>query len=434
MSSPRTLLPAALLALAPACNEPAPPDLNVLLLTVDTLRADHLEPYGYGRPTSPGLDAFAETARVFDRAQATSSWTLPGLASLFTGHYTSTHGCWRFDSRLDDSFHTLAEILRDAGYDTAAVASHVFLGTDYGLHQGFVHYDEDLVHSVAASHRAISSPAVTEKGLRFLEHKAAMAAEGPWFLWLHYFDPHDVYQAHEGYAETFGAERDVDLYDGEIAFTDAHLARVLEAVDRLGLADDTLVVFTADHGEEFGDHGGEKHGHTLYRELVRVPLLIRAPGFPPGRSDSLVSGVDLLPTVLELAGLRPPLPVVGRSLVPELRGEDPGEGAVLAELRLQPEQQLEGVLQGDWKLIVDRRGDERSLYDLGADPGETRDLLAEEAEVAAGLERVLEALLESARSAAGAYSSPGSLSLLPGDADRLSDLGYGEGGAPEGAR
>jgi hypothetical protein len=228
------------LALAPACDRPSatrpaatdfeggdtdsvqedgPPDGgplardNLLLLAVDTLRADHLGAYGYQRPTSPHIDRFFAEAIVFDDAHSTSSWTLPAFASLMTSTHSSTHGCWQFRSQLDPSFTTLAEVLRNSGYHTAAVTSHTFLRKSYGLGQGFEDYDESLIVRLRQSHRAISSPMVTERALVFLDRQANMEERRPWFLWVHYFDPHHVYNEHPGVTEEFGGEP-VDLYDG----------------------------------------------------------------------------------------------------------------------------------------------------------------------------------------------------------------------------
>jgi arylsulfatase A-like enzyme len=419
---------AALLALT-ACGEPPPSSRpNVLLLTVDTLRADHLGCYGYEQPTTPAIDALASGGTRFTRAQASSSWTLPGLASLLTSTYTTTNGCWRFDDALDASFATLAEALLSAGYETGAVASHVFLGTEYGLDQGFVHYDDDLVYTMSDSHQAVSSPTVSDKGIAFLEAAAGSPEERPWLLWLHYFDPHDTYLHHEGFTERFG---DVDdplaLYDGEIAFTDRHIGRVLDAVERLGLTDDTLVVFTSDHGEEFGDHGGERHGHTLFGELVRVPLILRGPGIPVDELDAVVRTVDVLPTLLELCGVGPQAAPAGESLVPLLTGGRRAPGPALAELRLSAESAYDAVIDGPLKLIVAADGGEARLHDLAADPAETRDLAAERPGDVERLTAELLRLRDEALRASLSYEVAPDVELLPGASERLGHLGYGDG-------
>ena len=414
-----------LLALVGCSRAPArPAGPNLLLITIDTLRADRLGLYGHGRPTSPGLDAFATTAVTFEDAGVHAPWTLPSFASMFTSTYSSTHGCWTFDSRLDDSFVTLAETLRDAGWDTALIASHVFLGARFGLGQGFVHVDDELVHEMYQSDRSITSPEVTQRAAHFIAQQAVSPDAGPWFLWAHYFDPHFEYQPQPGFSERFGLDSPADLYEGEIAFTDRHVAELLASLEAEGLADDTVVVVVSDHGEGFGDHGPLYHGNSLYQELLRTPLIIRAPNFAPRRVTEPVRAVDLMPTLLELLEVAPERPLAGRSLVPLMRGERLPEAPHLAELRLDEKHALDSLRRGRWKLILDRTAERRTLFDLESDPGETRDLASTEPARADALERELEELRAHARREAGRYSTGTGPELLPGQLGKLSDLGY----------
>ena len=421
----------------PARSGPRPP--HVLFVTIDTLRADHLGLYGYDRPTSPALDAFAETATVFDAAQSSSSWTLPSLASALTGHYTSTHRCWGFSSRLDDSFTTLTEVLLAGGYDTACVTSHVFTTTRHGLQQGFVHFDDSFAYPAVPAEKAVTSGEISDRGLAFLEQKAAVrdrqGEDEPWFLWLHYFDPHDEYVRHAGVTELFedpppANELEVAraLYDGEIRFTDGHVGRVFAALERLGFADDTVVVVLSDHGEEFGDHGQRGHGHTLFRELVRVPFLIRAPGTDPGRVASAVRTVDLMPTVLDLVGLRGPGDLPGVSLAGLMRGRSDGRDLpALAELDQWDRNALESLQEGRWKYMRRQlEGDawEERLYDLEADPGEARDVAADHPDVAAQLRQKLERMRRAARKLGEEYGRAGDLQLSGGETGSIEGLGY----------
>jgi len=419
------LLALASMAGAPSCGEPAAEEArgpNVLLISVDTLRADHLSFHGYGRATSPRLDAFAAQSTVFEEARSSASWTLPGLASILTSRFSSGHGCWTSESSLSAEVPTLAELFRDAGYDTACVVSHIFLTGRYGLQRGFVHFDDELDFPAVHPHETRSSPRVTERGVAWLEQKALAPDGHPWLLWLHYFDPHDTYLAHEE-APGFGGEHEVDLYDGEIRYTDAHLGRVLEALERTGLAGETVVVLTADHGEEFRDHGGLRHGKTLYREQLHVPLVLRAPGFAPLRVPELVRTVDVLPTLLELCGLAPPAGLEGRSLVPHMRGEATDERPALAELRLRDGHHFDAVVSGGWKLIVDVEDGEPQLYDLAGDPGEQRDLADERPEEVRRLRVLLEGLVSDSRALAPAEGSS-RVHLSPEDLEVLEDLGY----------
>jgi arylsulfatase A-like enzyme len=417
----------------PACGD-APPVAgpNVLLVSIDTLRADHLGFHGYERPTSPELDAFAETAVVFDGAQAAASWTLPGMASVLTSTYTSTHLCWTLGSRLDESFLTLTESLLAHGWDTACVVSHLFCTTRHGLQQGFVHFDDTYAYPEIDPEDAVTSEVISDRGIEFIERKAEVADGRPWFLWLHYFDPHETYVEQPGFTERFGApdepsalQRQIDLYDGEIAYTDHHVGRVLDALEARGLAEDTIVVLVSDHGEEFQDHGGIRHGHALYGELIRVPFVIRAPGIAPRRVADVVRTVDLMPTVLDLAGLPVPHQAVGRSLRDALEGAALPSALALSEIGMNDALVLDAIVDGRMKLI--RRLSEEGrleLYDLEADPLEREDLAASDPEEAARLERALDRLkLEATRKAGDFDVSPAS-DLSPTALEHLSALGY----------
>jgi len=438
------LLLAATMLTGAACEQGSSdvPDVpeasNVLLLTVDTLRADHLTPYGYERGTSPALDSLASGAVVFESAQASSSWTLPALASVMTGHYTSTHGCWKRRSRLSPAFETLTEVLRDGGYDTACVVSHIFLARNYGLQQGFVHFDTAFDRAEAHEDTHVSSPRVTREGVAWIENKAGGEDRAPWFLWLHYFDPHFKYVVHEGQEPSFGTDGVEDLYDNEILFTDRHIGRVLDALERTGLAPRTVVVFFADHGEEFDDHGGKYHGHTLHEELTRIPLIIRAPGVSAGRVAHPVRTVDIMPTVLELVGLEVPEGLAGASLVPSLSGEVQDLPA-LAELRLfGTAHHYDSLVAGEWKLIVGREEGRAALYQLSRDPNEQSDVAAAFPERVNELRERMRAMIGEAEDASHAYAPVADLDLSGSEAHQLKALGYTDGddesgdGAPQG--
>jgi len=401
---------------------------NILFVSVDTLRADHMGVHGYERNTTPEVDAWAEGATVFDNAQASASWTLPGLASVLTSLYTSSHNCWTFNSRLDPAYVTLPEILTGAGYDTMCVTSHVFLARRYGLQQGFVHFDDEFAHPEEDPTQVVTSEMVSDKGIRFLEQKAASPDEAPWMLWLHYFDPHGEYNVHEGISEEFGTVEEIDRYDGEIKFTDLHIGRVLRTLDELGLDEDTLVVFFSDHGEEFMDHGGMRHAHALWRELVRVPLIVKAPGCPPGRVTELVRTVDILPTILDFVPpLRPPVDIEGVSLkrMIESGGNVGGEPlAALSEIRLQESASLDSVIRGRWKLIVDSIDGDAKLFDIEADPLETRDLAAEHPEQVAELKEFLKGMIQRARKHGEKYGEAQVLGLSESQLEQMEGLGY----------
>ncbi len=418
---------AASLALG-ACGAPPPPQQpNLLLIGVDTLRADRLSGYGYPGPTSPRIDAFLSQAAVFEDAQATSSWTLASFASLLTSLYPSSHRCASFATRLLPQYTTLAELLSERDYSTAGIVSHLFLGEKHGLSQGFERYDQELVlEDPQRSHEQISSPGITDRALAWLRGRASEPRRQPWFLFVHYFDPHSVYNPHAGFSERF-EESDSGRYDGEIAFTDEHIGRLLEALSELDLAADTVVALVSDHGEEFGEHGSAHHGKTLHREVLQVPFAIRAPGLPPRRVRELVTIVDFLPTVLEL--LRIPLPeapLAGRSLVPLMRGEPLEPRGALAELRLKPEFPADAYVLERWKLVAERGGDAPifRLYDRQADPNEQTDLAAQNPEVVEDLRQRMRAALQAARAVGQTYRGSERVEHSERELEQLRALGY----------
>ena len=422
----------ALGALLGSCGSStgAPPvGPNLLLITVDTLRADSLGTYGAGASSSPALDLLASQSVVFEDAQAHSSWTLPSFASLHTSLDPSAHGCTGFDTFLDPSFTTLAETLVGAGWDTAAVVSHVFLGRDYGLHQGFVHFDDELVMELHKSDEAISSPRVSDKGVAFVEAKAAADDGRPWFLWLHYFDPHVDYLVHPGFEEGIDPDDERAVYQGEVAFTDHHIGRVLEALRAGGQAGGTVVAFTSDHGEEFGEHGGRDHGHTLHQELLRLPLFIRAPGLASRRVSELVRGKDIAPTLLDLLGLSGQRAHSGESLVELMRAEErsPRTRMVLSELSRSPARRYQSLISGQYKLVLDQSNDSVQLYDRTSDVDEQQDLSQQRSSLVSNMRRSLAQALDQARTEGAAYRKGLRAGVGAAERAQLADLGYSDG-------
>lgn len=372
---------------------------NVLIYMIDTLRADHLGVYGYDRPTSPEIDAFAGDATLFRRAVAQSSWTKPAVATLLTGLNPQLHGVNDRKDKLADEAHTLAEYLWEAGYDTAAIFTNGNL-SHMGLGQGYKHYR----HLREGSHRAIHvlSDRLRDEAVHWL---AQRDRSKPFYLYLHATDPHSPYTPPPGYLERIGARVEdpdagliekvkelergvvdptvladlVALYDAEIAFNDHQFGRLLDELRRQGLYDDTLIILLSDHGEEFFDHGWWQHGKTLYQEQLAVPLVVR---FPAGRGagdevEALAQHIDILPTVLDLAGVEWPEDLPGRSLVPRPAGGAPIGAPVHAVSYLQLDnRRAESVTTEDAKLILHHYdlGPGRLLFDLVADAAEERNL------------------------------------------------------------
>lgn len=351
---------------------------HVVLITVDALRADHLGLYGYARATSPELDAFARSAAVFERAYSQEAKTKGSIPSLLTGRFPSSI---RWGGRryvpLHPSETTFVEGLLSAGYHTAGFVTHSYFLPQQGMARGFAHYDTSLVSTQPeVAFGRPSSAALTE---RVLAHLRRVPADRPFFVWAHYFDPHERYLKHEGFSR-FG-ERAIDRYDGEIAYTDHHVGRLLRALRAHPEADNIVVVLTADHGEAFGEHGARFHGRTLYEEEIRVPLLVSGPGIRAGRVRTPVALVDVAPTLLSLVGLPASHEHQGRSLAPALRGEAlpvvPIFSEILPEDRIGPRS---AIVLGDHKLIFDERRNALLLFDLAVDPGERQSLLQRDPE------------------------------------------------------
>lgn len=400
---------ASVLAALTACGRSAPPSL--LLVSIDTLRPDHLGLGGGGRATSPNLDALAAESLVFDDAYSAAGWTLPSVATLLTGLAPREHGATSYQRGLRDRLPTLASLLARRGYDARGFVSHVLLGPEYGLDRGFARYDTSVL-SAGRPDRVATAEALTA---RVLDDLAAHPLEPPFFLWVYYFDPHFRYLRHPDQASS--GDRPLDRYDGEIRYTDQQIGRLLDFLRARHLYSNCVVVATSDHGEEFHEHGGRFH-ENLHQEVVRVPLLIRAPSLAPGRSSAVAEQIDVLPTVLALLGAEIPAGLPGRNLLTASDGERP----VFFERDLPLPFRQRGVLLGSHKLLVvdlvpvevdeSRPAPGRtewkpplrpgtSLYDLAADPGEQRDLYAAGDPIA---ERLLALLLANFREGVGPYN------------------------------
>jgi arylsulfatase A-like enzyme len=328
----------ALGALIASCShEKRPP--NIVLITVDTLRPDRLGYGGGTRPTSPCLDRLAKEGVVFTRATSVAGWTLPSMATILTGHYPSEHGATDFHWSLDDSMPTLASILRAAGYDTYGFVSHVMLTPTYGMGEGFSHFDFSVLN-VGDPHEVTTAQQLTQ-----LASTGMRGVKEPYFLWVHYFDPHFMYIDHPQFH--FGNE-DIDRYDSEVAFTDYYIDDLLKVVDH----GNTIIVFTSDHGEEFGEHGSKYH-YTLHGEVMRVPLIIKGPGITPRTDDQPAEQTDFVPTILALVGVRAPAGLPGHNLLAPRAADEPQ----FIERDRPPQWRQRGVIRGSHKLIVIENAD-----------------------------------------------------------------------------
>jgi arylsulfatase A-like enzyme len=415
---------------------------NVLLISIDTLRADHLGNYGDRHGLTPNLDRLAREGVAFTQAITSSPWTLPAMASLFTAQYPRHHGAGSITngrtplgrSGLPPKTWTLTQALQGAGYRTHAIVTNPYLALRYGFGEGFDTYDNITVESeafVSFSHttalRVLSwawpQIVVGDRGstvsrradalLRRLGGSPADRRAGaPFFLWLHYIDPHppysrpdaarhksmrgdmvlesgdgsgvtgvgttspDVARLRSGEIRLGAKEKEAvhDLYRAEVRSVDDTVGQVLATLDRDGLGDRTLVVVVGDHGEEFWEHGGVEHGRTVYDEVARVPLVMRWPGHLPAgkRVDALARITDVTPTILDLLGLATPAGRDGETLLPLVHGEQSTPHVALIENMLFSEERV-GMRTADRKYVLWENGKEE-VYDLSTDPGERVDL------------------------------------------------------------
>lgn len=374
----------------------------MIFILVDTLRADHLGAYGYPRPTSPGLDAFARESVLFENARSQAACTYPSVNSLLTSRYPEVFlGQPGQALGIPASVPSLAEVLQARGYDTVAVSASAVVrdtpsrhnpGGGYG--RGFDRFEESCVWRPASC--------VNRKAF---EHLRPRAAGKPLFLYLHYLDPHAPYAPPRTHARRFATAKQgrafirngnpnpigewiynqgadpgvtpqemrhlVDLYDDEIAFWDAEFSRLLARLREAGLLEDSIVVVASDHGEEFLEHGDLKHCRNVFDTSIRTPLILHVPGAGPRRVAAPVENLDVVPTLLDYLGIETAgLQLEGESLRPLIEGREREDGRQYAS-------------QGAWRSVSDRRhklihdlaGGGFALYDLAADPGEKKDVL-----------------------------------------------------------
>ena len=417
------IIPLVCAAFIGCAREAAPP--NIILVTIDTLRPDHLSCYGYGRETSPFIDGLAARGTLFRNAYATSSWTPPSMASIFTSLYPRSHGVNHghlsqlrkkvvMQELLSPDFMTIPEALKANGYATFGVSTnpHMYPGT--GFERGFDRFAGLWFSDALATNEEVA------------KLKEEIGAARPYFLWVHYFDPHDPYLMRDPWIREYAVQRSAckkwarmtmkeirerqeeiaadpealralgDLYDSEIAFTDNALRELFEL---LAVDEKALVIITSDHGEGFLDHGLLGHGNSLFEELIRVPLVVALPaGEARARSVAeAVSITDVFPTILAAAGAAVPAGIDGKSLLPLVKGarEDTGRTLLAEQSRGPRENYLKAIRQRRWKAIF--RGDELEeplLFDLETDPLERKNAADERAGGAGSMRDALGGWLE----------------------------------------
>jgi arylsulfatase A-like enzyme len=364
----------------PAAKAALPADLNVVFITIDTLRAD-LGFLGYGRKVSPNLDALAERSTVYERAYSLASYTGKSVGPMLIGKYGSeTHRNWGHFNTFTKQDTFVAERLQKAGVRTMSVQANRYFGRFGGLDRGF-----DVVDLSAApweiaweADEDVSSNKLSDAALKLVAKPENTGKR--FFLWVHYLDPHADYARHKD-IEGFGNNQR-DLYDAEIAFTDKHVGRLLDAIKAAPWGERTAIIVTSDHGEAFGEHKMWRHGYEVWEPLVHVPLLVYVPGAKPSRVAVRRSAIDLAPTILELMGVPGPSKpdpndfLSGVSLLPDLfvgAGGKPAERDVLVDMPGGPyNDERRALYHGDLKLIAS--GAHVEVYDLAKDPGEEQDL------------------------------------------------------------
>lgn len=427
---------------------------NLLLISVDTLRADHLGCYGYARDTSPRIDALAARGVLFEELLSTAPWTLPSYGTLFTGLEPTRHRAG-VERRLEERFGsgedlereqvqdlapsaaTLAQILAREGYRTLGLVSNPYLDARSGVDRGFgrwLHYVNRAQSAVELADRHLTGP-----------------SDAPWFLFVHMIDPHAPYTPLAPWDRKFSgrslaelpnyppslkqlraqapdAELQrllVDLYDGEIAYTDEQVGRLLDLVAARGELENTLVIFHSDHGEEFWEHGGFEHGHALTREVLHVPWIAAGPGLPVGqRVPRRLSSVDVMPTILDWLHVDAPPSLDGRSVAALARGEPLIARDVLSESVLYGPREFKALMRGQWKLVSDGASS-RTLIDLSVDRDERVDLAGAQAQRANEMNEDLRAR---ARRNQNFAAAAGQLSLSEAERRALESLGYFGGG------
>lgn len=427
---------------ASGCTKSQTEKPNVLLIIIDTLSAKHLEVYDDSLNNAPNLSNLAKNGIVFERAYSSAPWTKPSIASVFTGQFPRNHTVTKLNSVLPKDKDTMSEYFKEMGYETSGVISHTLLKRGNGYEQGFE--DFKLVPFRGNVHDSITSDKVTDIAIEQIDkHKQT---KRPFFQFIHYFDPHFNYQHHQKFDRTswykgklrpgmgFRKLRSlipqmtpedqkylVGLYHEEIAFTDEQIGRLLEHLKSNGLYENSVIVVTADHGEEFLDHGGLGHTRTLYDELIRVPLIISwLKTLPSSKQSAMVGTIDLFPSLIELTGGQPGQKLDGLSLFKNSSISIPLERKIFSEVDFKSSgihAHKSGVIENLDKLIFDHLAKQFLLFDLSTDPKEDTNVF--EAHRKEDLEKSLDNFIHSKGT-----SDSETLEHSKEELDQLKSLGY----------
>ncbi|MCX7973221.1 MAG: sulfatase [Candidatus Aminicenantes bacterium] len=367
---------------------------NIILIAIDTLRADHLGCYGYHRNTSPHIDLLAKDSLLFEKTVAQNPWTLPSFASMFTSLYPSQHKVGLIEKKLAESYLTLAEILKGKGYYNIAFTGGAYLSKEFGLSQGFDVFEEFNRPSSNDIEEIISA------AIEWLEKEK----KEKFFMFIHSYQPHSPYWPPADYdifyrnytgritgdlwkdvQIVFGEleskyktipshdrERLISLYDGDILYTDVWIGRFIKTLKELNLYEESLIIFTSDHGEEFNEHGAWEHGHTLYKELLNVPLIIKFPnGAYKGVADKLAELIDIMPTILDFFKIKINHKIDGQSLLRK-------SGNNFAYSQAFPKPNLLSFQEGNIKIIFNFDKRSYEIFNLNDDPDEKNNIFTSE--------------------------------------------------------
>ncbi|HYP98473.1 MAG TPA: sulfatase-like hydrolase/transferase [Polyangiaceae bacterium] len=355
-----------------------PEHLNVVLISIDTLRQGEGSS-GTARPVTPNLDKLSQDSVVFDRAYSLASYTAKSVGPFLLGKYSSeTHRDWSHFNRFTKKDVFVAQRLQQANVHTVSVQGYWYFFANTGLERGFDVINKSAAPALVTVDGDSNTNGDKVSDAALIELAKPELLQQPFFMWIHYVDPHSEYVPHQGF--DFG-NSSRQRYDGEVAFVDHHVGRVLEALEKSLFYDRTAIIVTSDHGEAFAEHGMIRHGFELWEELVRVPLIVRVPGVNARHVQARRSAIDLAPTIMDLCGAPLPTPsatdfLSGSSLVPDLLGAgEPPARPIFIDMAAGPNNQdRQALIEGDKKLVASG-GRALSLYDLAADPAEKNDLL-----------------------------------------------------------
>jgi arylsulfatase A-like enzyme len=397
-----------------------PPRLNLLFVTLDTTRADHIRCYGYKNIKTPNIDHLAKEGCLFEKAFTPVPITFPSHASMLTGLYPPTHGIRNNATyALSESVVTLPELLKERGYKTAAFVSAYVLDRRFGLDQGFDIYDDDLETHVEPKlqQKERRAETVTQAAIKWLDG----VGEESFFLWVHYFDPHDAWSPPPPYSKDYVQ----NPYDGEIAYADDWLGKLLNKLEKLKLTENTLIVLAGDHGEGLGDHHEKTHGIFIYDATLRVPLIFSCPRILPKskRISSLVRLIDITPTILEIMAYKIPEHIQGVSLSPFILGKTKNMKLELYCETFYPKSThnwspLKGLRTDTWKYI---EAPIKELYELDKDPDEKTNLFDKEKDQAQRMTNRFAKLIQEIRTEETASTT---LAMDEDTKEKMRSLGY----------